>query len=452
MPTRTRTKGARTPAIGFDPVSAVINTITGSNGFQSPKDSAVYPAGSSSFSAGTGSFSDNRASMTDETGSSGKVHSCLSGKTLIPSPTIPSASFVQRNASYPFGTSVTTIAGSRVPYYLDQIMSNPHVAVPNGGSVALSRVPSVSEEVLSGLNSLYELKDCKAFLDLVPTHFVWAVARRKRAESVRELNKWLDSLRETARSPLGLLQAVAGADLMWKFGIKPLLGDINSVHNTLASLNAKLEELRNKEFSVAGRHSEKGYGFATPVNSNEAASRAFYKTTVTHNRTTVKTWVYGVKKRIDPLRLPSIDVLRQKTLLEQLGLSLDATDLWEAVPYSFVIDWFLPIQTFLEQFSRATPDPSWLLTTASWSSIKTETTGYVREDITPLTASNCVLDAHAGLTRIASFTRVDYDRQKLTNPPAGFQTTYIPRPSWPNFDQSVTGIELLLQRIKRKLK
>jgi hypothetical protein len=341
------------------------------------------------------------------------------------------------------------LSGSLVPYYLDNEYST-HVALPDGSSVALARVPNSSKELLSGLNSLYELKDLKAFLDLVPAHLLWAVARRQRAKSVREFNKWVSKLEDTVRSPLGILQFIAGADLMWKFGVKPFLSDINNVMSVIGQLDSKLAALKALRFTQKGMFRDsKSIGY-NAVSGNSPDTLGYYTNRVDIVKSTTGTWVYGVQKGLNPAMLPSINTMRIKLIRDQLGLYLDATDLWEAVPYSFVVDWFLPVQTFLEQF-RAQPDPSWILTYGGWTSVKTETSTTVTETIEPLTTANCVVNGSSGTARFATARKVDYIRSKFTSVPFN-PPTYIPSLRWPTVGQSVTGIELLIQRIKRTLK
>lgn len=390
--------------------------------------------------------------MVDVTGSRNGINNVTHGKTVVSCDTVVAASFTQRNPKSPFGVAKTTLNGGLVPYYLDMRMGSPHASVPDGSSVALARVPNMSQELLSGLNSLYELKDCKAFLDLLPVHFLWAAARRKRAESVRALHKWLSEIKTTAQSPLALLQALAGADLMWKFGVAPLVRDVHSVHVALSQLQAKVQELVSKPITVAGKYTTTGESNYSNVSGNSNDTCGYYHRAISTHAKTTKTWVYGVRKRFDGSKIPSVDVVQLKSLAESLGLSLDATDLWEAIPYSFVVDWFLPIQTMLESFSQAKPDPSWLLTEAAWTSTKTVTQGRVQEVITPLSTANCVVDAFAGVNRFGTFTRTDYTRTRLPSLPTWNPTIYIPRPQWPSLAQGITGMELLIVRIKRTLK
>jgi hypothetical protein len=342
-----------------------------------------------------------------------------------------------------------------VPYNLDYVLTNqPHVSVPDGSAIALARVPNISKEVLSGLNSLYELKDTLDLLNLIPIHFAWAVARRKRAESIRALEKWCRHIEGTVKSPLQFMQTIAGFDLMWKFGLAPLKKDIEAVHTQLTTINTQIQELLDKRFPCAGMYRARKPEVWDHGSGLSSDTMGCYSRASSTNRVTDKTWVYGALKRIDPARLPTIDVLRKRALLEKLGLRLDVTDVWEAVPWSFVADWFLPIQTFLEQFGSAKPDPSWLLTVGCWSSVKTVTIGTTSEVVTPLVTSNCVVDEASGLNRFQTYTRSEYVRTKLTVLPGSvpLPSTYIPEFKLPTSKQFVTGLELALQKIRRKLK
>lgn len=451
MATRTRTKGARIPATGFSAITGS-SSITISGTFQSPKNGANYTGGTYPLSNGYGSYSDNRASITDETGSPGSIHSCTNNQTLVPPVELPRVTFRQRNPNSPFGVAETTLSSSVLPYYLEQAVLYPHVSTPDGSSIALARVPSVSEELLSGLNSLYELKDCQTLLKLIPVHFLWAAARGKRLESKRALHRWLRDIEHTTKSPLGALQVMTGMDLVWKFGIKPLVEDINRVQTQYEALDAKIQKLLNQKFSVRGAYTHRASAGQVHVSGNSNDTLGMYSQNISTYRTTVKTWVYGTEKYIDKSKLPSIDSLRLRNSLETLGLTPDATDAWEVIPYSFVVDWFLPIQTTLEQFGQAKPDPSWLLTSGSWSSVKTTTEGYTRWDVSPISGSNCKVEGLSGGNQIVPWSRKAYQRTALTTLPTGTPTIYIPRVQWPSFDQSITGIEMLLQRIKRTLK
>lgn len=59
------------------------------------------------------------------------------------------------------------------------------------------------------------------------------------------------------------------------------------------------------------------------------------------------------KKKHELRRHVKVAVTREPTLLERLGLSDPAVIAWELVPFSFVVDWFLPIGNYLESLHAA---------------------------------------------------------------------------------------------------
>jgi hypothetical protein len=238
---------------------------------------------------------------------------------------------------------------------------------------------------------------------------------------------------------------------MWKFGVKPLVRDINSVHAALSNANRKIEELLTKKFTMYGKHHETASSVTTHFSGNSPATLGFFSYEGSTTRETTATWVYGVRKRLNPAYFPTFNVLQARTLAESLGLGLDATDIWEAVPYSFVLDWFIPIQTFLEQFGQGDPDSSWLVVDGAWFSEKKTTNGITSTVYSPLTSASVAVEETGVLADVGTYTATSYQRVAYTTLPSWIPNTYIPRPKLPNLGQSVTGIELVLQRVLRKL-
>jgi hypothetical protein len=50
--------------------------------------------------------------------------------------------------------------------------------------------------------------------------------------------------------------------------------------------------------------------------------------------------------------VPEIDSMyaKLKGILDLLGLKVNASVIWEAIPFSFVVDWFVGVDDFLSQF------------------------------------------------------------------------------------------------------
>lgn len=113
-----------------------------------------------------------------------------------------------------------------------------------------------------------------------------------------------------------------------QYGWKPLLSDVYGACDALAKR-------------------DKGHFRMTGISNQRAKANKqwFYGGLGTGYRCSVDyNAEYGVKCRIDAL--PENDLL---IVLSQLGVTNPGTVAWELVPFSFVVDWFLPIGDFLNQ-------------------------------------------------------------------------------------------------------
>jgi len=132
----------------------------------------------------------------------------------------------------------------------------------------------------------------------------------------------------------GVDRKIASKYLEYVYGFKPLMQDIYS-------LTESGKKLGNADLLLNAR--------ATSFRSLSAPDQHYYNASLTRNedwkgisgesRTTVSLWA-----RIDP---------NQKGIrtLNQLGLVNPTSLIWELIPYSFVVDWFIPVGPVLQAFS-----------------------------------------------------------------------------------------------------
>lgn len=151
------------------------------------------------------------------------------------------------------------------------------------------------------------------------------------AYRVRSWRKLLNkSFRDLKRE--GIENVTAREYLAYIYGLKPLMNDVY----TLAEL-AKSQGAKTLLF--------KGVGKATRMSPIRPKSRNFSYSSV---RTTSGSYIQKVKctvwGRIDP-NWQGLRSLNQLGLLNPLALA------WELVPFSFVVDWFLPIGPVLNALS-----------------------------------------------------------------------------------------------------
>lgn len=212
------------------------------------------------------------------------------------------------------------------------------------GSSQLPPLPS-SMEALAERRALLNLKDQKV-------NFAQAYAERRQTAQLvsSSLNRMTQSLNALARASLGgRKQAVREAWrilrglkrsprnvpqswLEYQYGWSPLMSDIKGSIDSLQ----KSDKSRDWVITVKGSKLEKSSGFwdSHPEKPSNTDALDYF--------TGTKSTRVGVFVRFDVI--PDNTFLATVT---SLGLTNPALLAWELVPYSFVVDWFLPIGDWL---------------------------------------------------------------------------------------------------------
>jgi hypothetical protein len=120
--------------------------------------------------------------------------------------------------------------------------------------------------------------------------------------------------------------ATANAFLAWQYGVKPLLQDIDGMMKHLASPD------RNIVFDIVSRKTVEIEPETLQAGNGSLGGNSYL--TMSGSVTTV----YKARVQITN---------RNQTELVNIGLLNAPVLAWELLPYSFVIDWFLPIGGFL---------------------------------------------------------------------------------------------------------
>lgn len=121
----------------------------------------------------------------------------------------------------------------------------------------------------------------------------------------------------------GPLSKAASSYLEYIYGLKPLVDDVYTAHKLLK--NHAEAPLLLKAVGKAQRTVEKTIGFTLPNSSVTKDS------VTSDSKLTCTVWAY-----VDP-EWKGVRALQQFGLVNPVALA------WELVPYSFVVDWFLPI-------------------------------------------------------------------------------------------------------------
>jgi len=208
---------------------------------------------------------------------------------------------------------------------------------------------------LSLPNSLLELKDMKS----VP----------KTLSNLKGLLSMISSFTagKGSWSFKKLLKAMADAHLQVSFNIKPLLSDIAGIIQTMRSTESELADLIKRQHKVQKRHftasmhdsyhdSDTGYLTGTkslpqghpPVFGNAQCRRVVsYGTRTFHAEIWYSYW----------LGTAELEQARIRAYLDRLGVNLDPSIIWNAIPWSFVVDWFAGVGPWLSQFTSRNIEP-----------------------------------------------------------------------------------------------
>lgn len=141
---------------------------------------------------------------------------------------------------------------------------------------------------------------------------------------------------------------VAGAALNYNFGWKPTIGDVGAMVNSVKSLTQKLNEwevlcgvLRHGKATYDSDFTQVSGSFAVPAYFGECRWSATLSTVVTG----------GIAYRPQPIIALSHFDRTLRGLLDTLGFQLNPRIIWDALPFTFVIDWFFGVGNWLEGFS-----------------------------------------------------------------------------------------------------
>jgi hypothetical protein len=229
------------------------------------------------------------------------------------------------------------------------------------------------------LNTLFELKDI--------VYLKSTIAR------LRTLGH-----RIASKGPVGTLREVAksAADvfLSYKFGIEPLIRDIESIHKALVDSLGRMRRLmqfdgvpqvtryrrdlrENEGYSI-------GQSTVNAVYTADITPRSYWVESdptdilvhVDDGNIVVTTYfeITNVKEQFSAqLRFiarwseTQHRYVEQLGLIDALGLSWNPKHIWDAIPFSFVIDWVVKVGDFLDQFGKGALDPVLDVIDYSWS-------------------------------------------------------------------------------------
>jgi len=165
-----------------------------------------------------------------------------------------------------------------------------------------------------------------------------------------------------------LLRTANGTFLGYQFGIKPFLKDLRKLSGLLESVRKRLEFLRRSRGKLTRINFFRPDVYVHPnlgvrVDPAPDSLGLDHQWVLTNYRADFRAqgFLFHTLKGLDD----SLAFL--KAASAALGLNNPAAIVWEAIPYSFVVDWFFNIQRVVDQWDLAPFEGAWEVTNATSS-------------------------------------------------------------------------------------
>lgn len=179
--------------------------------------------------------------------------------------------------------------------------------------------------------------------------------------TIRQLGQAAFTLKKLGRnlSRKGKAKEAAGYYLAWRFAIAPLISDLRKIITFQDSVQKRMDEL-DRLYSKGGLKRRVNLSSSTTSTSGSttiASEMSLLLTCRTSTITTVKRWA---TVRWLPTTRPSFKTDAEKRRLARklvFGLNIYSLGLtaWELLPWSWLADWFLNVQSLLEAHANTVP-------------------------------------------------------------------------------------------------
>lgn len=149
------------------------------------------------------------------------------------------------------------------------------------------------------------------------------------------------------KTSVGIAKNLAGAHLNYKFGWKPTIGDLTAVVEGVRSLKDRIAAFE-KTLNVLFHRQTTLLDETTTISGTLKAGHTEYQCswTASVHRTCTAHFAW----RPQPLQAVSDLKKNLLGLLDTLGFELNPRIIWDALPFTFVIDWFFGVGSFLERY------------------------------------------------------------------------------------------------------
>jgi len=217
---------------------------------------------------------------------------------------------------------------------------------------------------LQSINSIYELKDFKTLPKTI-------LAINRGTKALTSLLK-RSGRKNFGRKPLrAILHGIADGHLTMAFAISPLLSDLQALDAQIRNLRKKIDKLLKEEGKLKSSY------FTLDISSQYLNTKVLYPVKISANdaginwatRTVSDTATFNAVLRYSyTLRDLERQSATMRGLLDGFGVNFDPKYVWDAIPWSFVVDWVAGVGQWLSNnFSKQMLEPVVTIQEYSWS-------------------------------------------------------------------------------------
>lgn len=217
-------------------------------------------------------------------------------------------------------------------------------------------MPSMNEGT-SLVNFVLELKDLRREFTK------WKKRYLKTSDTITRFGSRKGAARKKKYEPKeSLSKTLSGEYLSYMFGWAPFISDLKGMYDGLKKFKSRLAWFRQN----AGKVLKRQYRRILPGYSDYEDSHTFwmggYCSSIPNNSSYPFTWRRKVEWFEGPqysatliyrYTIPEMSEaeMKVKGFLDMLGVRLDPSIIWNAIPFSFLIDWVVDVSSWLRSFS-----------------------------------------------------------------------------------------------------
>lgn len=156
--------------------------------------------------------------------------------------------------------------------------------------------------------------------------------------------------KRTARFFSRAAKTVAWANLAWQFAVRPTISDAKKIASLLENFRSMVTELIRKSEKRQIRHYKRPVDNLFDLPSSVSENHVVLFGTGSSNNSTIRKTEYLFRPKYHASMLFTYDASKLKGLLgsvsgliSALGANRVASIIWEAIPFSFIVDWFVNV-------------------------------------------------------------------------------------------------------------